>query len=71
MDTVFHPLPLEWPGPHVFGAPSPPRARAAPAAVICLKRIYNFLCSMLVFTPFAQCFVTLRGIFMHFPGLTY
>jgi hypothetical protein len=36
-----------------------------------LKRIYNFLCSMLVFTPFALCFVTLRGIFMRFPELTY
>jgi hypothetical protein len=32
--------------------------------VIRLKRIYNFLCSMLVFTPFALCFITLRGIFM-------
>jgi hypothetical protein len=26
---------------------------------------------MLVFTPFALCFVTLRGIFMRFPELTY
>jgi hypothetical protein len=26
---------------------------------------------MLVFTPFAYCFVTLRGTFMHFPELTY
>jgi hypothetical protein len=26
---------------------------------------------MLVYTPFALCFVTLRGIFMHFPELTY
>jgi hypothetical protein len=41
------------------------------AVVIRLKRIYNFLCSMLVLTPFALCFVTLRGIFMHFPKLTY
>jgi hypothetical protein len=39
--------------------------------VIRLQRIYNFLCSMLVFTPFAYCFVTLRGTFMHFPELTY
>jgi hypothetical protein len=37
--------------------------------LIRLKRIYNFLCSMLVFTPFAYYFVTLRGIFMHFPEL--
>jgi hypothetical protein len=44
---------------------------AALAQVIHLKRIYNFLCSMLVYTPFALCFVTLCGIFMHFPGLTY
>jgi hypothetical protein len=28
------------------------------------KRIYNFLCSMLIIAPFALCFVTLRGIFM-------
>jgi hypothetical protein len=41
------------------------------AEVIRLKRIYNFLCSMLVFTPFAYCFVTHRGTFMHFPELTY
>jgi hypothetical protein len=39
--------------------------------LIHLKRIYNFLCSMLVFTPFAYCFVTLRGTFMRFPELTY
>jgi hypothetical protein len=26
---------------------------------------------MLVYTPFALCFVTLRGVFMHFPELTY
>jgi hypothetical protein len=39
--------------------------------LIRLKRIYNFSCSMLVFTPFANCFVTLSGIFMHFPELTY
>jgi hypothetical protein len=39
--------------------------------MIRLKHIYNFLCSILVFTPFAQCFVTLSGTFMHFPELTY
>jgi hypothetical protein len=39
--------------------------------VIRLKRIYNFLCSMIVYTPFALCFVTLCGVFMHFPELTY
>jgi hypothetical protein len=39
--------------------------------LICLQRIYNFWCSMLVFTPFALCFVTLRGIFMLFLELTY
>jgi hypothetical protein len=39
--------------------------------LIRLQRIYNFWCSMLVFTPFAYCFVTLRGTFMHFPELTY
>jgi hypothetical protein len=42
-----------------------------PRYLICLKRIYNFLCSMLVYTPFVLCFVTLRGVFMHFPELTY
>jgi hypothetical protein len=36
-----------------------------------LKRIYNFWCSMLVYTPFALCFVTLHGDFMHFPDITY
>jgi hypothetical protein len=35
------------------------------------QRIYNFLCSMLVYTPFALSFVTLRGVFMHFLKLTY
>jgi hypothetical protein len=40
-------------------------------SLIRLKRIYNFWCSMLVFTPFAYCFVILRGTFMHFPELTY
>jgi hypothetical protein len=39
--------------------------------LIRLKRIYNFLCFMLVYTPFAMCFVTLRGVFMHFLELTY
>jgi hypothetical protein len=39
--------------------------------LIRLQRIYNFLCSMLVFTPFAYCFITLRGIFMRFSELTY
>jgi hypothetical protein len=39
--------------------------------LIRLKRIYNFLCSMLILTPFALCFVTLCGIFMHFLELTY
>jgi hypothetical protein len=39
--------------------------------LIRLKRIYNFLCSMLVYAPFALCFVTLHGVFMHFPELTY
>jgi hypothetical protein len=39
--------------------------------LIHLKHIYNFLCFMLVYTPFALCFGTLRGIFMHFPEITY
>jgi hypothetical protein len=40
-------------------------------ALIYLKRIYNFWCSMLVFTPFALCFVTFHGIFMRFLEVTY
>jgi hypothetical protein len=39
--------------------------------LIHLQRIYNFWCSMLVFTPFVLCFVTLHGVFMRFPELTY
>jgi hypothetical protein len=39
--------------------------------LIRLKRIYNFWCSVLVFTPIALCFVTLRGVFMRFSELTY
>jgi hypothetical protein len=39
--------------------------------LIRLKRIYNFRCSMLVYAPFALCFVTLRGVFMRFLELTY
>jgi hypothetical protein len=39
--------------------------------LIRLKRIYNFWCSMLVYAPFVLCFVTLRGVFMHFLELTY
>jgi hypothetical protein len=39
--------------------------------LIRLKRIYNFWWSMLVFTPFALCFVTLRGVFIRFLELTY
>jgi hypothetical protein len=39
--------------------------------LIRLKRIYNFWCSMLVFTPFALYFVTLHGVFMWFTELTY
>jgi hypothetical protein len=39
--------------------------------LIRLKHIYNFWFSMLVYTPFVLCFVTLHGIFMYFPELTY
>jgi hypothetical protein len=34
--------------------------------VIRLKRIYNFLCSMLVYTPFALCFVYTSWCFYAF-----
>jgi hypothetical protein len=34
--------------------------------LIRLKRIYYFLCYMLIYTPFALCFVTLYRVFMHF-----
>jgi hypothetical protein len=47
------------------------RWRRGHLRVIRLKRIYNFRCSMLVFTPFALCFVTLCGTFMRFSELTY
>jgi hypothetical protein len=47
------------------------RRRQYGRRLIRLQRIYNFLCSMLVFTPFVQCFVILRDTFMHFPELTY
>jgi hypothetical protein len=43
----------------------------ASTVLIRLKRICNFLCSMLVHTPFALRFITLRGVFMHFLELTY
>jgi hypothetical protein len=39
--------------------------------LIRLKCIYKFWCSMLVYRPFALCFVTLHRIFMHFQELTY
>jgi hypothetical protein len=39
--------------------------------LIRLKRICNFLCSMLISTPFALCFITLHGVFMQFLELTY
>jgi hypothetical protein len=45
--------------------------KSGPGWLIRLKRIYNFWCSMLVSTPFALCFVTLRGVFMRFLELTY
>jgi hypothetical protein len=32
--AVFLPLPLGRPDPHLFGMPSPPRARAAPVAMV-------------------------------------
>jgi hypothetical protein len=48
-----------------------PEHRLGGYSLIRLQRIHNFWCSMLVFTPFAQCFVTLCGTFMHFPELTY
>jgi hypothetical protein len=36
-----------------------------------LKDEQELSLGMLVFTPFALCFVTLRGVFMQFPELTY
>jgi hypothetical protein len=46
-------------------------SRLCLSCLIRLKHIYNFWCSMLVFTPFALCFVTFCGIFMWFLELTY
>jgi hypothetical protein len=40
-------------------------------SVIRCKRIYNFLCSMLVLHQLLYVLFTLRGIFMHFLELTY
>jgi hypothetical protein len=51
------------------GESAPPEPEKAP--LIRLKRIYNFCCSMFVYTPFALCFVTLCDVFMYFPELTY
>jgi hypothetical protein len=45
--------------------------RSSRCSVIRLKRIYNFWCFMLVYAPFALCFVTLHGVFMYFLELTY
>jgi hypothetical protein len=45
--------------------------RATSMGMIRLKRIYNFSCSMLVYAPFALCFVKLHGVFKHFLELTY
>jgi hypothetical protein len=42
-----------------------------PGGMIRLKRIYNFWCSMFIYAPFALCFSTLHGVFMHFLELTY
>jgi hypothetical protein len=39
--------------------------------VIYCKRIYNFLCSMLVLHQLLCVLFTLHGIFMHFQELTY
>jgi hypothetical protein len=64
--TPTPPFPISPTSPPHHSALRLPRMR-----LICLKRIYNFLCSMLIFTPFALCFVTLRGVFMRFPELNY
>jgi hypothetical protein len=52
----------------IRGSSHPSQARHP---LIRVQRIYNFLCSMLVFTPSTRCFVTLHGTFMHFLELTY
>jgi hypothetical protein len=36
-----------------------------------VSNVSIILMLMLVYAPFALCFVTLRGVFMHFPELTY
>jgi hypothetical protein len=51
--------------------PSLPSRSLHRGPMIRLKRIYNFWCSMLIFTPFALYFVILRGVFMRFLELTY
>jgi hypothetical protein len=61
------------PGGHTTWWRGPGVGHATPwcGCFIRLKYIYNFLCSMLVYTPFALCLVTLHDVFMHFPELTY
>jgi hypothetical protein len=60
------------PPPFFFSVTSlKPSSGQVSSSLIRLKHFYNFLCSMLVFTPFALCFITRRGIFMHFLELTY
>jgi hypothetical protein len=54
-----------------FLSPCLPPEWCLSSLLIRLKCIYNFWCSMLVYTPFALCFLTLHGVFMHFPELTY
>jgi hypothetical protein len=55
-------------GVGIFSTPIKVRGLLAfeTASLIRLERIYNFQCSMLVYTPFALCFITLRGVFMDF-----
>jgi hypothetical protein len=56
-------------------SPLRPRRALGPRALFPLDlvsaRDTSQTCSMLVFTPFALCFVTLRGVFVRFPELTY
>jgi hypothetical protein len=69
VESICDPLPsLRFLGEMIYAKG---RCQRWTSAVIRLKRIYNFLCSMLVYAPFALCLFTLRGVFMRFPELTY
>jgi hypothetical protein len=73
--------PSPWPRPPMVrppwsppdDAPSPIKSLPTenPKGIGIFPRTVPQCRSRLVFTPFAYCFITLHGTFMHFPELTY